>query len=56
LFEELVNTAKSVKAIQPQTRDDVFNAIKGLISIYVETKKPDEAAKWRKELDALAPK
>ena len=38
--------------ITPQSSDRVTNALERLVQLYEATGKPDEAARWRKELEA----
>ena len=43
---------KDEKAIPPQGKINIPNAIQRLVKLYDATGKKDEAAKWRKELEA----
>ncbi len=41
------------KTIPPQSQVRLSEAIKRLVQLYDATDKKDEAAKWRRELDAI---
>ena len=41
------------KTIPPQRQVRLTEAIERLVQLYEAMDKPDEAAKWRKELDAI---
>jgi hypothetical protein len=45
---------KDAKAIPPQARSNITEAIKRLVDLYEASGKSNEAARWRKELAALA--
>jgi outer membrane protein assembly factor BamD (BamD/ComL family) len=46
---------KDEKAIPPQARDHITKTLQRLVELYEATGNKDEAAKWRKTLEATKP-